>query len=189
MAARKPPKKAAKAKSKKPARTKGDAPAVVPETKAAPVGRPSTYTPELADRVCALLAEGLSMRRVCEGEGMPDPSTVFRWIRTNEEFRKQYARAKMESAHAFCEESIDIADDGTNDWMEKQNAEGENIGWIFNGEAIQRSKLRVDTRKWYASKLMPKVYGDKLELGGEVGGTFRLVNMTGIKIGGGEEAG
>jgi hypothetical protein len=187
VANRKPPKKAAKQKSKKPARTKGGAPTVAPERK--PVGRPSLFTQEIADRICAELAEGRSLRSVCLADDLPDARTIFRWLRTNEDFCQQYARAKQESADAMAEEILDIADDGTNDWMERKNAEGTVIGYVENGEALQRSRLRVDTRKWLASKLKPKRYGDKLELGGEVGGTFRLVNMTGVKIGGGEEAG
>jgi hypothetical protein len=127
------------------------------------VGRPSDYTPELADAICARLADGESLRTVCLTEGMPDKSTVFRWLRTHESFRDQYARAKEESADALTDEMLDIADDGTNDWMEVHGKEGEAIGWKENGEAISRSRLRVDTRKWIASKLKPKKYGDKIE--------------------------
>jgi hypothetical protein len=78
-------------------------------------------------------------------------------------FLDQYARAKEESADAFVEDMLDIADDGSNDWMEQKDKDGEAIGWRENGEAIQRSRLRVDTRKWIASKLKPKKYGEKIE--------------------------
>lgn len=129
-----------------------------------PAGRPSDYTPELADKICALLAEGLSLRTVCLADDMPDKSTVFRWLRIHSEFRDQYARAKEESADALVDEMLDIADDGTNDWITRTNADGSEYE-VVNSEHIQRSKLRVDTRKWTASKLKPKRYGDKLELG------------------------
>lgn len=59
---------------------------------------------------------------------------------------------------------MDIADDGSNDWMERFNKDGESIGWVVNGEAVQRSKLRVDARKWALSKLLPKKYGDKIDV-------------------------
>ena len=59
---------------------------------------------------------------------------------------------------------IDIADNASNDWMQRHD--GDNPGWQANGESVQRSKLRVDARRWYASKLRPRVYGDKLALGG-----------------------
>ena len=58
----------------------------------------------------------------------------------------------------------DIADDGSNDYMEKLDKDGEVIGYSINGENIQRSRLRVDSRKWLASKLLPKKYGDKLDV-------------------------
>lgn len=126
-------------------------------------GRPSDYTQELADEICARLSEGQSMRTVCAADDMPAAGTVFRWLRTNEEFCKQYARAKAESADALVEEMTDISDDGTNDWMRRLNSDGEPVGWVVNGEHIQRSRLRVETRKWIAAKLKPKKYGDKLD--------------------------
>lgn len=106
------------------------------------------------------------MRSVCRDESMPSARTLFTWMRVHPEFLQQYTRAKEESADALSDEMIDIADDGSNDWMERKNAEGENIGWQVNGEHVQRSRLRVETRKWIASKLKPKKYGDKLALGG-----------------------
>lgn len=126
-------------------------------------GRPSDYTKELADNICARLSEGESLRSVCRDENMPDKSTVFRWLRLHKEFSDQYARAKEESADALFEELLEIADDGTNDWMERQSADGTTGGWQVNGEALQRSRLRVDTRKWALSKLKPKKYGDRIE--------------------------
>lgn len=127
-------------------------------------GRPSIFTQELADRICAELAEGNSMRTVCSADDMPDTSTVFRWLRTNEQFRNQYARAKEESSDAMAEELLDIVDDGTNDWMEYNDKDGNNIGWKLNGEHVQRSRLRADTRKWLMAKMKPKKYGDKIDM-------------------------
>ena len=127
-----------------------------------PVGRPSDYTQELADQICSQLAEGKSMRTVCLPDDMPDKSTVFRWLRTHDEFRDQYERAKDESADALIEETLDIADDGTNDYITRENSDGSEYE-VVNSEHIQRSRLRVDTRKWIASKLKPKKYGDKIQ--------------------------
>lgn len=126
-------------------------------------GRPEEYTPELSDIICERLAAGESMRSISQDDNMPCRATMFSWMRKHEEFLNQYARAKEESADAFVEEILDIADDGSNDWMERKDAEGEIIGWQLNGEHVQRSKLRVDTRKWAASKLKPKKYGDKID--------------------------
>lgn len=120
-----------------------------------------TYTPELGDKICARLADGESLRTVCKDEGMPCKSTVFNWLRTIPEFRANYGVAKVECADAYIEEVIDIADDGSNDWMlsNKPNS----TGYVMNGEHIQRSRVRIDTRKWIASKMNPKKYGEKVE--------------------------
>lgn len=127
-------------------------------------GRPSDYSQELADRICAELAEGKSMRTVCIAEDMPVMSTVFKWLRERKEFSEQYTKAKMESADALVEEMVDIADDGRNDWMEAHDKDGEFVGYKVNGDHIQRSRLRVETRKWIAAKLKPKKYGEKVDM-------------------------
>lgn len=69
---------------------------------------------------------------------------------------------------------VDIADDGSNDWMERKNADGENIGWQENGEALRRSALRVSTRQWIAEKLKPKKYGNKVALTDPDGGPVKI---------------
>lgn len=120
------------------------------------MGRPSDYSQELADRICEELADGKSLRTVCKADDMPDKATVFRWLRTIKEFCDQYTRAKEESADALTDEMLDIADDGTNDWIETDS------GYSANQEHIQRSRLRIETRKWIAAKLKPKKYGDKV---------------------------
>lgn len=117
---------------------------------------------------------------VCSDEAMPSKPTVLRWIARHDEFRTQYAKAKLEGAEAIAEELFDIADDGSNDWMERFDKEGGSLGWHLNGEAVQRSRLRIDTRKWYLSKIMPKKYGDRLELEGKLGMPMVIVrDLTG----------
>ena len=140
----------------------------------AELGRPSEYTQEAADAICELLTLGWSLKRVIEkgkdepgyeNIGFPSIATVYKWMRENEDFLKNYARAKQEAADAMAEELLDISDDGKNDWMEIWDKEGQNIvGWKVNGEAVMRSKLRVDTRKWIMAKMKPKRYGEKLDL-------------------------
>ncbi len=129
------------------------------------MSRPSGYTAELADAICARLADGESLRSVCRDESMPCKQTVFSWMRLHPEFLDQYARAKEESADTHADDLLEIADDARNDWMSRNHGE-DDPGWVANGEHIQRSRLRVDTRKWIASKLKPKKYGDKLGIGG-----------------------
>lgn len=132
------------------------------------VGRPpAKFNQKTADKFCGFLAIGESMRTVCARPGMPARTTIFKWLRENEEFTNQYARAKEEAADALVEEILDIADDGTNDWMEKFGKKGDSLGWVVNGEAVQRSRVRIDARKFLAMKLKPKKYGDKLEVKSE----------------------
>lgn len=130
-------------------------------------GRPPKYSQKTAAKICLLLGEGKSLRKICEMRGMPHRDTVFQWLIDNDEFADQYARAKKQGMEAWAEEIVDIADDGSNDWMETNDPD--NLAYRINGEAIQRSKLRVDTRKWIMSKLAPKKYGDHMDLtsGGE----------------------
>jgi hypothetical protein len=87
---------------------------------------------------------------------------VLRWAREFPEFREQYAKAREALLEHWAEEITEIADDGSNDWMER-NAKDE-AGWVANGEHINRSRLRVDTRKWLLSKLAPRKYGDRMDL-------------------------
>lgn len=130
-------------------------------------GRPADYTAELAATICAELATGRSLRDVCTGEDMPAESTVRAWaVEDRGGFSAQYTRAREIGYHAMADELLEIADDGHNDWMERRG--DEDAGWQANGEHIQRSRLRVDTRKWMLSKVLPKVYGDKVELSGKL---------------------
>lgn len=125
-------------------------------------GRPSIYSKELADKVCERIAEGASIRTACAPDGMPSISTFFKWIRENQEFAQQYARATEERTEAMSEDILDIADDGSNDLMTIQK--GSQSYEIENKEVTNRSRLRVDTRKWLMSKMKPKKYGDKVDV-------------------------
>lgn len=135
----------------------------------AKVGRPTKYSEELALEICQRIALGKSLRTVCKADEMPNISSVLLWLSKYPEFSIQYAHACEERAEAYVEEIFDIADDATNDYMEDEYMKGKTPGYQLNGENIQRSKLRADVRKWYASKLKPKKYGDKLDMttGGE----------------------
>jgi hypothetical protein len=116
------------------------------------------FSQEIFDKVCEQLSEGLSLRTVCSVPEMPSARAIYKWLRLKPELVQQYARAKEDSSDALIEDMLDIADDGSNDLMtiQKGNEEYE----VENKEVTNRSKLRVDTRKWIASKLKPKKYGD-----------------------------
>lgn len=144
------------------------------------IGRPTDYTEELADKLCERLSEGESMRTACKDDDMPARATIFRWLREKDGFKDQYDRAKQEACDYMAEELLDIADDGSNDYMEKIDHTGEKTGaTILNGEHVQRSRLRVDARKWYLSKMKPKKYGDRLQtdIGGVDGAPAILVDQ------------
>ncbi len=143
------------------------------------VGRPSDYTQQVADEICERIADGISLRTICATDDMPAKATVFRWLAARADFRDQYARAREVQADALADELLDIADDANNDWMERKGEDGQSLGWRENGEAIQRSRLRVDTRKWIASKLKPKKYGEKLEHSGPDGGPVQILIQRG----------
>jgi hypothetical protein len=122
----------------------------------------TTYTEEKALLICERLADGESLKSICEDESMPSKSTVFKWLSENATFSDMYARARETQADALFDDILSIADDARNDWMEKNF--GEETRWVENGEAIRRSQLRIDARKWMAGKLRPKKYGEKLDI-------------------------
>lgn len=126
-------------------------------------GRPSKYCPEIVELICERVAtHDLGLRRLTDMyDDMPDKVTINIWRRKYPEFRSLYAQAKCEQIEFLTEDILDIADDSTNDWMETIAKEDQPIGYRVNGDHIQRAKLRVDTRKWLASKLAPKIYGEK----------------------------
>lgn len=111
----------------------------------AKTGRPSDYLPEVAADICSMLANGESLRKVCERPGMPAKATVFRWLAQHEEFRDQYAKATDTRADAIFEEMLDIADSVAEE-----------------AAAVGKARLRIDTRKWALARMNPKKYGDKV---------------------------
>ncbi len=142
-------------------------------------GRPSRYSKAVAKAICERLAEGESLRSICRDENMPAHSTVVKWaLEDRNGFYDQYAKAREIGLDVMADELLDIADDGSNDWMERFGKDGESLGWMINGEAVSRSRLRVDTRKWYLSKLAPKRFGDRvaLEHTGKDGGPIEVAD-------------
>lgn len=111
------------------------------------IGRPTDYTKDMADEICEKISGGLSLRAICAEAGMPARGTVYRWLIENADFQDQYARAREKQADYFAEEIIEIAD----------SAEAESA-------AVSKAKLQIDARKWAASKIAPKKYGDKQEI-------------------------
>ena len=109
------------------------------------------------------LAEGMSLRSICAIDGMPARTTVFQWLRDKPEFRTKYSQAREDQAETWVDECTDIVDDGSNDFMERLKASGEREA-EYNGDSVQRSRLRVEQRRWYAERLLPKKYGNKQDV-------------------------
>jgi len=123
-------------------------------------GRPTTYTDTLANLICQRTAtHTVGLNILCKMyDDMPDRSTVNLWRWTHPEFSLTYAQAKLFQADLLAEECLEIADDTSED--AKCDQDGEEV---CNVEFIARSRLRIDTRKWLASKLLPKQYGSHAE--------------------------
>ena len=129
-----------------------------------PVGRPRVLTRALKAEICERLAEGETLREICRSEHIPSRSVIHKELLDDEAFADQYARARELQLDMMEDELLEIADDANNDWMERHDKQGNSIGWTVNGEHIQRSRARIDTRKWIMSKRAPKKYGDLLHL-------------------------
>lgn len=128
------------------------------------LGRPTKYTPELAELICKRIAtHALGLKHICAMyEDMPCKDTVNEWRWVHESFSVMYVKAKQLQAETIVDELMEIATDGSNDWMEYlEEKDDTTMGWKLNGEHVQRSRLRIDTGKWLAAKLAPRIYGEK----------------------------
>lgn len=102
----------------------------------------------VADEICERIARGESLRKICgpdRDDYLPGQTTVYRWLDENDAFAQQYARARQLYAHSVFDETRQIADLATPD-------------------TVQVARLQIDTLKWQAGKLAPKVYGDRLNV-------------------------
>lgn len=122
------------------------------------VGRPTDYTDELGAEICSRMAAGESLASICRDDAMPSRSSVYLWLGIHKDFSDRYARAKEDRADQLFDEMFSIAD-------------------TENMADTQRARLRVDTRKWALSKMLPDKYGDKLDLnhGGQPNNPLKAV--------------
>ena len=146
------------------------------ETLPASAGRPTLYSPELRDKICSLLASGMTLRAICRMDEMPERQTIYNWLygnigeRKDEEgkvieqgFFDHYTRAREIGLDEVADETIEIADDGRNDWMQVEIRKG-TFKPILDKEAVLRSKLRVDTRQKYLENMAPRKYGNRVKV-------------------------
>lgn len=121
------------------------------------VGAPSIYSKELADVICLRLSAGESLRHICLDKDMPAATTVHQWVLDDKEgFSKQYARARDIQAENMFDEILAISDESRTDIVGGDDK--------ADGARVQAHRLRVDSRKWYLSKVLPKKFGDKLDM-------------------------
>jgi hypothetical protein len=121
----------------------------------------SKKTPDVMAALCERLASGRSLRSICEDKEMPARQTVLQWLAADEVFAAQYARAREEQADHYADEIVTIADEPPE---VVQDEKGGVTVVLLDGAAIARQRLRIDARKWVASKLRPKKYGDRQEI-------------------------
>lgn len=118
----------------------------------------SGYTEALAEEICEWLADGGTLRAYCRQAGKPSKTTVYAWLAANDEFKKSYDMAMLQGCHALLDETIEIADDTSQDYIEGKD------GPIFNAEHVQRSKLRIHARHELIKRKRPDVFSDKRQL-------------------------
>lgn len=130
--------------------------------KRTPRARGAVMTDAVQTEICARMAEGETLSSVCRDPNLPHKSTVLRWAVENAAWRDRYAKARELMHDEWADQIITISDDGTTDYVLKTGRNGHEY-MAVDQDHIQRSRLRVDSRKWLLSKLRPGEYGDKVE--------------------------
>lgn len=115
---------------------------------------------EMFNAICDNIAdEGMSLRKALQLPNTPNAKTFYKWLEESDDKSKQYARACERRAEFYADEILEIADTTNADaWV------GDDGVTRVDGQAIQRSKLMVDTRKWLMSKMNPRKYGNKVDV-------------------------
>jgi hypothetical protein len=137
-------------------------------------GRPTIRTDQNRAAILTLVSEAKSLREIAKMAGMPSRDSIALWLAEDAEFSDQYRRAWEASADVDFEEMYEIVDNGSNDWMEKQDRHGNLVGWRINGEAVARSALRFKQRQWAAGRKAPKKYGAAVDL--TIGGSGAVIH-------------
>lgn len=129
-------------------------------------------TPAIEEEILDRLSGGETLRSICRDEHMPSWRAVYQWIDGDEDFATRIAHARDRGFDAIACDVVDIIDDGRNDWMEKLGKDRKPIGWQLNGEHVQRSRLRAETRLKLLAKWCPSRYGERaaMEISGPEGG-------------------
>jgi hypothetical protein len=130
------------------------------------------WTPELEQSILLRIAHGESVRQITADKEMPASSSVYEHLIESKGFAEQYARAREAQMEAMADEILEIADDGSNDFMTVTKGDLEYN--VENKEVTNRSRIRVDARKWLMSKLNPKKYGDRMQQDVNLSGELKI---------------
>ena len=132
------------------------------------------FSQDKADAICAALSSGSSLRSAAKSAGV-GVQTVLDWTKANEAFSGQYARAREVGYALLADDIIQISDEAEYEPVPGAHPEDEPREVRFDNTAVARNRLRVDSRKWMLSKMLPKIYGDKIEATHELGDSIRAV--------------
>lgn len=121
-------------------------------------GRTTKYTKALANEICnRISSSSKGIKILCEeNTHWPNKDTIFTWLKNDPEFSDQYARAKRCQIECLVDQILEISDDTSQDQLVDEQGKIR-----FNPQSINRARLKIDTRKWLAAKLVPRVYGVK----------------------------
>lgn len=136
------------------------------------MGRPSLYTDEILETICEGLEQGIPLTVICEPDGMPAPRTVRSWEAESPDVAAAIARAREAGEFALAEQCLAISEEREGRAI---MADGAEVAVVFDSTAIQRNKLRIDTRLKLLAKFNPKRWGDKLELAGNAEQPLQVV--------------
>lgn len=125
--------------------------------------------------ICEELEKGYSLRSILRRENMPSSRTFFKWIDESEDKVKQYERSVELRSEYLFDEIIEIADKQGEDVLE--DADGNKV---INHNIVQRNRLQIDARKWALSKMLPKKYGDKTILSGDLDNPLQSIAILSI---------
>ncbi len=125
--------------------------------------KPMKYDEAVALEVCERIANGESLEDICEDPRVPSEMTIRRWMAAQPTFREAYARAREQQMEKWADDVIRIADDASGDYVDRVGKDGV-VERVVDPETVQRSKLRIDTRKWLMSKLAAARYGDRVDV-------------------------
>lgn len=143
------------------------------------MARPNIYTPWKDKAICMRIMEGESLRSICARKYYPSKRTVLYWLTSNEKFLHHYTQAREVQQEVFYDELFEIADDGSNDYYMKTGKDGGEFV-ALDSEHINRSRLRIDTRKWAMERMAAKKYGNKQSI--EHSGSIKYDNVTDAEL-------